>query len=400
MENLQGKCVLLCVTGGIAAYKMPNVASALRKAGADVHVVMTENATQFITPLTFESLTNNRCVVDTFARDFQYDITHISLATAADLILIAPATANMIAKLAHGIADDMLTTVVLAAKCKKLVAPAMNTAMLENPITQDNLATLERYGFGIIQPASGVLACQAVGSGKLPEPEVLLDHICREIAREKDLAGVRVTVTAGPTQEALDPVRYLTNHSTGRMGYAIAREAMLRGAQVTLISGPVSLDTVPFVETKPVTTAADMLQAIQEALPETDILIKAAAVADYRPANVAEDKMKKKEGEMSIPLSRTSDILGWVAQNRHPGLFVCGFSMETRDMLENSRAKLDKKHLDMIVANNLKVEGAGFGVDTNVVTIITKEETKQLPLMGKDQVAAQLLDEIQQHRQA
>ena len=400
MENLQGKCVLLCVTGGIAAYKMPNVASALRKAGADVHVVMTENATQFITPLTFESLTNNRCVVDTFARDFQYDITHISLATAADLILIAPATANVIAKLAHGIADDMLTTVVLAAKCKKLVAPAMNTAMLENPITQDNLATLERYGFGIIQPASGVLACQAVGSGKLPEPEVLLDHICREIAREKDLAGVRVTVTAGPTQEALDPVRYLTNHSTGRMGYAIAREAMLRGAQVTLISGPVALDPVPFVETKPVTTAADMLAAIQEALPETDILIKAAAVADYRPANVAEDKMKKKEGEMSIPLSRTSDILGWVAQNRRPGLFVCGFSMETRDMLENSRAKLDKKHLDMIVANNLKVEGAGFGVDTNVVTIITKEETKQLPLMGKDQVAAQLLDEIQQHRQA
>ena len=400
MENLQGKCVLLCVTGGIAAYKMPNVASALRKAGADVHVVMTENATQFITPLTFESLTNNRCVVDTFARDFQYDITHISLATAADLILIAPATANVIAKLAHGIADDMLTTVVLAAKCKKLVAPAMNTAMLENPITQDNLATLERYGFGIIQPASGVLACQAVGSGKLPEPEVLLDHICREIAREKDLAGVRVTVTAGPTQESLDPVRYLTNHSTGRMGYAIAREAMLRGAQVTLISGPVALDPVPFVETKPVTTAADMLQAIQEALPETDILIKAAAVADYRPASVAEDKMKKKEGEMSIPLSRTSDILGWVAQNRHPGLFVCGFSMETRDMLENSRAKLDKKHLDMIVANNLKVEGAGFGVDTNVVTIITKEETKQLPLMGKDQVAAQLLDEIQQHRQA
>ena len=400
MENLQGKCVLLCVTGGIAAYKMPNVASALRKAGADVHVVMTENATQFITPLTFESLTNNRCVVDTFARDFQYDITHISLATAADLILIAPATANVIAKLAHGIADDMLTTVVLAAKCKKLVAPAMNTAMLENPITQDNLATLERYGFGIIQPASGVLACQAVGSGKLPEPEVLLDHICREIAREKDLAGVRVTVTAGPTQESLDPVRYLTNHSTGRMGYAIAREAMLRGAQVTLISGPVALDPVPFVETKPVTTAADMLAAIQEALPETDILIKAAAVADYRPANVAEDKMKKKEGEMSIPLSRTSDILGWVAQNRHPGLFVCGFSMETRDMLENSRAKLDKKHLDMIVANNLKVEGAGFGVDTNVVTIITKEETKQLPLMGKDQVAAQLLDEIQQHRPA
>lgn len=400
MEQLQGKCVLLGITGGIAAYKMANVASALVKAGAEVHVVMTENATQFITPLTFETLTNNRCVVDTFARDFQYDVTHISLAKKADLILVAPATANVIAKLAHGIADDMLTTVVLAARCRKLVAPAMNTAMLENPVTQDNLRTLENYGFGIIQPASGLLACRDVGSGKLPEPEVLLDHVAREIAREKDLAGVRVTVTAGPTQESLDPVRYLTNHSSGRMGYAIAREAMLRGAEVTLISGPVSLDPVPFVETKPVTTAADMMAAIQEALPTTDILIKSAAVADYRPATVADDKMKKKDGDLSIPLARTSDILGWVAEHRHPGLFVCGFSMETQNMLENSQAKLAKKKLDMIVANNLKVEGAGFGVETNVVTLITKDDVTQLPLMGKDQVAARLLEEIQRLRQA
>ena len=388
MENLKGKCVLLCVTGGIAAYKIPNVASALRKAGAEVHVIMTQNATQFITPLTFETLTNNRCVVDTFARDFQYDVTHISLAQAADLILIAPATADVIAKLAHGIADDMLTTVVLAAKCKKLVSPAMNTAMLENPITQDNIATLKKYGFEIIPPASGLLACQAVGSGKMPEPEVLLDHIAHHLARRKTLAGVNITVTAGPTQEALDPVRYLTNHSTGRMGYAIAREAMLRGANVTLVSGPTELGTVPFVDHRPVTSARDMFRAIQDLLPQTDILIKAAAVADYRPANVAEDKMKKKDGDLSIPLERTQDILGWVAENRHPGLFVCGFSM----------AKLERKKLDMIVANNLKVAGAGFGVSTNVVTLITKDGLQELPRMGKDEVAAHLLDEIQRRR--
>ena len=296
MENLDGKCVALGVTGGIAAYKMANVASGLRKAGADVHVIMTENATQFITPLTFETLTNNRCVVDTFARDFKYEVTHISLAKAADLIMIAPATANVIAKMAHGIADDMLTTVVLAAKCKKLVAPAMNTAMLENPITQDNLATLKKYGFGIIEPTVGMLACKDVGKGKLPDPEVLLDYIAMELAREKTLAGVRVTVTAGPTQESLDPVRYLTNHSSGRMGYAIAREAMLRGAQVTLISGPVSLAPVPGVAMRPVTTAKDMLEAVRETLPETDILIKAAAVADYRSVTVADQKIKKKDG--------------------------------------------------------------------------------------------------------
>lgn len=398
MERLDGRCVLLGITGGIAAYKMAHVASALRKAGAQVHVLMTQNATQFITPLTFETLTGNRCVVDTFARDFQYDVAHISLAKAAHLMLIAPATANVIAKLAHGIADDMLTTVALAARCPKLVAPAMNTAMLENPITQDNLDTLRRYGFGVIAPASGTLACQDVGSGKLPEPEVLLDHLVRALAREKTLAGTRVTVTAGPTQEPVDPVRYLTNRSTGRMGYAIAREAMLRGAQVTLISGPTTLPPVPFVETVPVSTAQEMLEAVQAALPETDILIKAAAVADFRPAVQAEEKLKKSGGLEAIPLSPTADILGWVAEHRHPGLFVCGFSMETRDLLEQSRAKLEKKKLDMIAANNLKVAGAGFGVDTNVVTLITSDSTVELPLMGKDQVAARLLDEIQQRR--
>ena len=398
METLQGKCVVLGVTGGIAAYKMANVASGLRKAGADVHVIMTENATQFITPLTFETLTNHRCVVDTFARDFKYDVAHISLAKAADLILIAPATANVIAKLAHGIADDMLTTVVLAARCGKMVAPAMNTAMLENPITQDNLRTLKHYGFDVIEPASGMLACQDVGSGKLPEPEVLLDHIARALAREKTLAGVRVTVTAGPTQEALDPVRFLTNHSSGRMGYAIAREAMLRGAQVTLISGPTALPPVPFVQLRRVTSAGEMLRAVQDALPETDILIKSAAVADYRPAHTAGDKLKKEDGMESIPLERTEDILGWVAEHRRPGLFVCGFSMETRDMLEHSAAKLEKKKLDMVVANNLKVPGAGFGVDTNVVTILTREGVTELPLMGKDQVAEKLLDAIEEQR--
>ena len=398
MENLQGKCVLLGITGGIAAYKMANVASGLRKAGATVHVIMTENATKFITPLTFETLTNNHCVVDTFARDFQYDVKHISLAKAADLILIAPATANVIAKLANGLADDMLTTTVLAARCKKLVAPAMNTAMLENPITQDNLAKLKKYGFGIIEPAVGMLACKDVGSGKLPEPETLLDCIAMELAREKDMAGLHVTVTAGPTQEALDPVRYLTNHSTGRMGYAIAREAMLRGADVTLISGPTALKPVPGVKTVDVVSAKDMFEAVQAALPETDILVKAAAVADYRPVSIAEDKIKKQDGDMAIPLERTDDILGWVAEHRHPGLFVCGFSMETRDMIENSRKKLARKHLDMIAANNLKVAGAGFGVDTNVVTILTADGIQELPLMGKDQVAAKLLDAILERR--
>lgn len=398
MEQLNGKCVILGVTGGIAAYKMANVASALRKAGADVHVIMTKHATEFITPLTFETLTNNRCVVDMFDRDYKYEVEHISLAKAADLILIAPATANVIAKMANGIADDMLTTVVLAATCKKMVAPAMNTAMLENPITQDNIKRLEQYGFEIIAPASGMLACKDVGSGKLPEPEVLLSYIEKELAREKTMQGVKVTVTAGPTQEAIDPVRYITNHSTGKMGYAIAKEAMLRGAEVTLISGQVALKPVPFVNVKSVTSAEEMFEAVKETLPATNILIKSAAVADYRPCEVAEEKIKKKEGDMSISLERTRDILGWVAEHRHDNLFVCGFSMETRDLVENSKTKLEKKKLDMVVANNLKVEGAGFGTDTNVVTILTKKGAEELPCMGKDRVAGKILDAIMQHK--
>ncbi len=399
MENLSGKTVLLGITGGIAAYKMANVASALRKTGAEVHCLLTQNATQFITPLTFETLSNNRCIVDTFDRNFQYDVAHVSLAKKADVILIAPATANVIAKLAHGLADDMLTTTVLAARCPKLIAPAMNTAMLENPATQENLATLRRYGFTVIEPATGMLACKDVGSGKLPEPEVLCEEIYRVIAREKDLQGLHITVTAGPTQESLDPVRFLTNHSSGKMGYAIAREAMLRGADVTLISGPVALKAPLGVKLVNITTAQEMLEGVQAALPWTDVLVMAAAVADYRPAVVADQKMKKGEGDMSIPLERTGDVLGWVAQHRHPGLFVCGFSMETEHMLENSQKKLSKKKLDMIVANNLKTQGAGFGVETNVVTLITQDWVEELPLLGKDEVAGKLLTAIAAQRQ-
>ena len=399
MENLSGKTVLLGITGGIAAYKMANVASALRKTGAEVHCILTQNATQFITPLTFETLSNNRCIVDTFDRNFQYDVAHVSLAKKADVILIAPATANVIAKLAHGLADDMLTTTVLASRCPKLIAPAMNTAMLENPATQENLATLRRYGFTVIEPATGMLACKDVGSGKLPEPEVLCEEIYRVIAREKDLQGLHITVTAGPTQESLDPVRFLTNHSSGKMGYAIAREAMLRGADVTLISGPVALKAPLGVKLVNITTAQEMLEGVQAALPQTDVLVMAAAVADYRPAVVADQKMKKGEGDMSIPLERTGDVLGWVAQHRHPGLFVCGFSMETEHMLENSQKKLSKKKLDMIVANNLKTQGAGFGVETNVVTLITQDWVEELPLLGKDEVAGKLLTAIAAQRQ-
>ena len=407
MKNLEGKCVLLGITGGIAAYKMANVASAHHTAGAKVHVIMTENATKFITPLTFETLTGSKCMVDTFDRDFQFDVRHISVAKEADVILIAPATANVIAKMAHGIADDMLTTVVLAAKCRKLVSPSMNTAMLENPVTQDNLALLRKYGFTMIDSASGYLACGDTGSGKLPEPEVLCQWIEREIAyMDRPLLGKKVVVTAGPTQEALDPVRYLTNHSSGKMGYAIAREAMLRGADVTLISGPTALDPVPFVNMRRITSAADMFDAIREELPDTDILIKAAAVADYRPAVVADHKIKKglaeaqnpisgtEETGLSIPLARTQDILGWVAENRHPGLFVCGFSMETENLLANSSKKLAKKKLNMIVANSLRTAGAGFGVDTNVVTLITADGAEELPLMSKEEVAGKILDRI------
>ena len=391
--NLKGKTIVLGITGGIAAYKMPNVAHALVKLGADVHVLMTQNATEFITPLVFETLTNRRCIVDTFDRNFQYDVAHVSLANAADLMLIAPATANVIAKMAHGQADDMLTTVTLAAHCPKLVAPAMNTHMLENPITQDNIKTLEHYGFTVIPSGSGLLACGDVGSGRLPEESVLVDYVLRELACEKDLTGKKVVVSAGATQEPMDPVRYLTNHSTGKMGYAVARACMLRGAEVVLLSSTsCTQPDVPFVKKVPFTTAKDLFEAVKANAMDADALVMAAAVADYRPAEVASDKVKKHDGEMNIALERTDDILAWVGAHKPETLFVCGFSMETRDLVENSTAKLNKKKMDMIVANNLKVPGAGFGVDTNVVTIITHEWAEQLPLQSKDDVAMAIVD--------
>lgn len=394
--NLTGKTVVLGITGGIAAYKMPNVAHALVKMGADVHVLMTKNATQFITPLVFETLTNRRCIVDTFDRNFQYDVAHISLANAADALLIAPATANVLAKLAHGLADDMLTTVTLAATCPKLVAPAMNTHMLENPITQDNLKTLAGYGFTVIPSGSGMLACGDVGSGRLPEESVLVDYVVRALAGPKDLTDRRVVVSAGATQEPMDPVRYITNHSTGKMGYAVARACMLRGADVTLLTANTGLPPVPFVKTVPFTTAADLFEAVKTHAVEhpADALVMAAAVADYRPVTVAGDKMKKKDGELTLPLERTQDILGWVGEHKPEGLFVCGFSMETRDLIENSTAKLRKKKMDLIVANNLKVPGAGFGVDTNVVTLIDGQGMQELPLQSKDAVAMHIADRI------
>ena len=395
--NLQGKTVVLGITGGIAAYKMPNVAHALVKLGADVHVLMTKNATEFITPLVFETLTNRRCIVDTFDRNFQYDVAHISLANAADLMLIAPATANVIAKMAHGQADYMLTTVTLAAHCPKLVAPAMNTHMLENPITQDNLKTLAHYGVTVIPSGSGMLACGDVGSGRLPEEGVLVDYVLRELACQKDMRGKKVVVSAGATQEAMDPVRYITNHSTGKMGYAVARACMLRGADVTLLTSTgCHLPAVPFVKTVPFTTAADLFEAVKENAMDADALVMAAAVADYRPAVVAADKMKKKDGELSVALERTQDILAWVGEHKPEKLFVCGFSMETKDLLQNSTAKLQKKKMNMIVANNVKVAGAGFGVDTNVVTLITQDTVEELPLQSKDDVAMRIVDKIVQ----
>ena len=396
--NLKGKTIVLGITGGIAAYKMPNVAHALVKLGADVHVLMTQNATEFITPLVFETLTNRRCIVDTFDRNFQYDVAHVSLANAADLMLIAPATANVIAKMAHGQADDMLTTVTLAAHCPKLVAPAMNTHMLENPITQDNIKTLEHYGFTVIPSGSGLLACGDVGSGRLPEESVLVDYVLRELACEKDLTGKKVVVSAGATQEPMDPVRYLTNHSTGKMGYAVARACMLRGAEVVLLSSTsCTQPDVPFVKKVPFTTAKDLFEAVKANAMDADALVMAAAVADYRPVTVASDKIKKKDGDLSIPVERTADILGTIGPKK-THQFLCGFSMETRDMVENSTAKLTRKNLDMVVANNLKVAGAGFGVDTNVVTFITPDGTRELPLMSKADVADAILDEILKRR--
>lgn len=391
---LKGKTVILGVTGSIAAYKMANVASMLVKLGCDVHVIMTQNATHFITPITFETLTANKCLVETFDRNFQFHVAHVSLAKKADLLLIAPASADVIGKLANGIADDMLTTTALACTCAKLIAPAMNTNMYHNPVVQDNLKKLEGYDYTIIQPDSGMLACRDEGDGKMPKEEVLVAYILREIAFAKDLSGKKVLVTAGPTQESIDPVRYITNHSTGKMGYELAKAAMLRGADVTLVSGVTALEHPMFVEYVPVVSAADMFEAMKARFLDADIIIKSAAVADYKPKTVADDKMKKKDGEMSIELDRTQDILKYLGEHRREGQFYCGFSMETQNMLENSRVKLDKKNIDLVIANNLKVAGSGFGTDTNVVTMISKQEEVQLELLTKEEVAHKILDEI------
>lgn len=391
---LKGKTVLLGVTGSIAAYKIAYLASALKKLHAQVHVLMTRNATNFINPITFETLTGNKCLVETFDRNFQFQVEHVSIAKQADVVMVAPASANVIGKLAHGIADDMLTTTVMACKCKKIISPAMNTNMYENPVVQDNLKILKHYGYEVIEPASGYLACGDTGAGKMPEPETLKEHILREIAREKDLKGQKILVTAGPTQESIDPVRYITNHSSGKMGYAIAREAMLRGAEVTLVSGSCAITPPPFVKVVPIVTARDMFEAVTSVSREQDIIIKAAAVADYRPAVVYNEKVKKKDGQMSIELEKTDDILRYLGEHKQPGQFLCGFSMETQNMIGNSRAKLQKKNLDMVAANNLKVAGAGFQGDTNVLTLITQDEDVSLQLMSKEDAAGLILDKI------
>ena len=391
---LKGKTVVLGVTGSIAAYKIASLASMLKKQGADVEVIMTKNAVNFINPITFESLTGNKCLVDTFDRNFQFSVEHVALAKRADVFLIAPASANVIAKVAHGLADDMLTTTFLACQCPKIIAPAMNTRMYTNPILQDNLKICEKYGMEVIAPAEGYLACGDTGAGKMPEPEELFDYILKAAAFPKDLAGKKILVTAGATMEAIDPVRYITNHSTGRMGYAVAKAAALRGAEVTLVSAHTEVAPPRFVKLVQVTSARDMFEAVKAAAADQDVTVKAAAVADYRPAEVSDQKVKKKDGDLSIRLERTDDILAWLGDHRREGQFLCGFSMETEHMLENSRAKLEKKHLDMIVANNLKVEGAGFGLDTNVVTLITGDRELELPKLTKDEVAHRLLDFI------
>ena len=392
--TLEGKTVLLGVTGSIAAYKIAYLASALMKRHADVHVLMTKNATNFINPITFETLTGNKCLVDTFDRNFQFQVEHVSIAKKADVVMIAPASANVIGKLAHGIADDMLTTTIMACKCKKFISPAMNTNMFENPVVQDNLKILEHYGYEVIAPASGYLACGDTGAGKMPEPETLLAYIERETACEKDLKGKKILVTAGPTQESIDPVRYITNHSSGKMGYAIAKAAMLRGADVTLVSGRTAIEPPMFVNLVPVVTAKDMYEAVTSVSDEQDIIIKAAAVADYRPAKVSDEKVKKSDGQMSIELERTDDILKYLGEHKREGQFLCGFSMETQNVIGNSRAKLTKKNLDMVAANNVKVEGAGFQGETNVLTLITQDEEVSLPLMSKEDAALKILDKI------
>lgn len=392
--TLEGKTVLLGVTGSIAAYKIAYLASALKKRHADVHVLMTENAVNFINPITFETLTGNKCLVDTFDRNFQFQVEHVSIAKKADVVMIAPASANVIGKLAHGIADDMLTTTIMACKCKKFISPAMNTNMFENPVVQDNLKILEHYGYEVIAPASGYLACGDTGAGKMPEPETLLAYIERETACEKDLKGKKILVTAGPTQEAIDPVRYITNHSSGKMGYAIAKAAMLRGADVTLVSGRTAIEPPMFVNLVPVVTAKDMYEAVTSVSSKQDIIIKAAAVADYRPVKVSDEKVKKSDGQMSIELERTDDILKYLGEHKRERQFLCGFSMETQNMIGNSRVKLTKKNLDMVAANNVKVEGAGFQGDTNVLTLITQDEEVSLPLMSKEDAALKILDKI------
>lgn len=394
----KGKTVVLGVTGSIAAYKIANLASMLVKQHCDVHVIMTQNATNFINPITFETLTNHKCLVETFDRNFQFHVAHVSLAQAADVILVAPASANVIGKVASGIADDMLTTTIMACPGKVLFSPAMNVNMYQNPILQDNLNKLRRFGYEIIEPATGYLACGDTGAGKMPEAEELFQYIEKSLVKTKDLQGLNVMVTAGPTRESIDPVRFISNHSTGKMGYAIAKQAMLRGANVTLISGPVSLTPPPFVKVVPIVSAQDMFEAVRDGLEETDILIKSAAVADYTPSVTSDEKVKKKDGDMKIELSRTQDILGYVGNHRREDQTICGFSMETQNMLENSRQKLAKKNLDMIVANNLKQTGAGFGTDTNLVTIITKDEECALELMSKDKVANEILSFIIEKR--
>ncbi len=390
---LKGKTILLGVTGGIAAYKAAALASALVKQHASVEVIMTKNATEFVTPLTFEQLTGHRTMVDTFDRGFNHQVEHIALAERTDLVLVAPATANVCAKLAHGLADDMMTTSILACRCPKLIAPAMNTNMYENPVTQDNLNILRRYGWDVIEPASGRLACGAVGKGKMPEPEDLLLYVLKHVALPHDMAGKKVLITAGPTQEALDPVRYLTNHSTGKMGYALAKMAMLRGAEVTLVSGPTSIAPPPFVNVVKIVSARDMFEAVATHAKNSDFIFKAAAVADYTPESYNDNKIKKMGADLAIPLKRTRDILQYLGENRVPGQVICGFSMETQNMIENSRAKLEKKHVDMICANNLKVDGAGFGVDTNIITMITKDAQIELPLQSKEAAANAILDQ-------
>ncbi len=391
---LKGKNIILGVTGSIAAYKIASLASMLMKQGCNVHVMMSQNATNFINPITFETLTGNKCLVDTFDRNFQYSVEHVSLAKLADVVMVAPASANVISKIAHGMADDMLTTTVLACKCKKIIAPAMNTNMYENPIVQDNLKLCASYGMEIIDPAVGYLACGDTGAGKMPEPEVLYEYIEKEVACNKDLSGKKILVTAGPTIEAIDPVRFISNHSTGKMGYAVAKAAYLRGAEVTLVTGRTETKKPLFAKVIEVESAKEMLDAVKDCHMEQDAIIKAAAVADYRPKTVGTEKTKKTDGDMTVELERTDDILLWLGQHRREGQFLCGFSMETQNMLENSRKKLDKKNIDMIVANNLKMAGAGFGTDTNIVTLITRERDQDLEMMTKDEVAHRILDEI------